>query len=349
MAVPGRMSLEDAGRRILGEVEEISLEEVMLRIRGHVGDFGDQYEGSNRADMHRSPHQIGGFAAQSPVKQYRGATAAGLRLLSFHVPELQQVVATHFDATRSPELVVGGSRPLALVYFLVATLITTQRYAVVIVDTEARFEVRRLLGMRPAVHGAVPKSSVCEDDLQHVHVFRTDPRWHTSLRELVATAEQRALYGMQRRRDRPLWGTIAVGSTASGAALPSTIEAVGASFPHGAGAALATGYYGWLRVDALRHHGEQDEQVRQDGKVNHEEFVQTRREQRLTDLFNDIHLGPPELAMCETAALDQVEHVVWVASSPWGGFAFNLSGRSEPYNEMPTVRSAQVYEPRTVL
>ena len=321
--------------------------QVLLRIRGDVGDFRDQYEGSNGADIHQSPHQAGGFAAQTPAKQHRGATT-GLRLHSFHVPELQHVVASHFDATRSPELVVGGSRPLALVYFLVATLIATQRYAVVVVDVEARFDVRRLLGMRPVMHGAVPSSSVCETDLQHVHVFRIDPCWHVPLRELVTTAEQRALYGMQRRRDRPLWGTIAVGSTASGAALPLTADTVGTSVSHGTGAALATGYYGWLRVDALRQLEEQEKQVKLDGKENEERSVRTRREQRLADLFNDIHIDPPNRAMCESAALDQGEHVVWVASSPWGGFAFNLSGRSEQYNGLPTLRRSQVYETRTV-
>lgn len=282
--------------------------QVLLRIRAET-DARDKDGGPNLA------------TAQSPVKQQHRGPTAGLRLHSFHVPELQQVVANHFSATRSPELVAGGNRPLALVYFLVAALVATHNYAVVVVDVEARFDVRRLLCMRPVVHIEDADNqqdetnhmrAVCEADLQHVHVFRTDPRWRTSLRELVATAEQRALYGMQRRRDRPLWGTIAIGNSASGTGMPSGADSeagaasgagTGASVSHGAGAALATGYYGWLRVDALQQQEE-------------------TREERLAALLHDVHIDAPETP-------PKPVPIIWTASSPWGGFAFGLSGRPE--------------------
>lgn len=258
-----------------------------------------------------------------------------MRLPSFPIPALQQLVARHFRSTRAPELVVGGYRPLALVYLLVATLVAApRRQTVVVVDAEARFDVRQLLGVQPTASVVdcnsgeksdteVLASPVSEDDLQHVHVFRVDPRWRVPLVELVAAAEQRVLYGTQRRRDRPWWGTIVVGGTGGGGVAGNASSSADNSthsnntLSHGVGAALVTGSYGWLRV------GRQE----QDAFESHKE-----RQEQLLELFKDVDLNrdnhDDERTGAEREGSEEkaeFEPVTWVASSPWGSFTFLLS------------------------
>ncbi|KAL1906200.1 hypothetical protein Sste5344_008037 [Sporothrix stenoceras] len=155
------------------------------------------------ATQHAGTAYSGAVKASSPVKNSTAA-APPLRLPIFPIPALQQLVTRHFRSTRAPELVVSGQRPLALVYLLVATLVAApRRQTVVVVDAEARFKVRQMLGVQPMAssdeaEAEVLASPVTEDDLQHVHVFRVDSRWRVPLAELVAAAEQRVLYGAQR-------------------------------------------------------------------------------------------------------------------------------------------------------
>ncbi|CAK7200847.1 hypothetical protein SEUCBS139899_003546 [Sporothrix eucalyptigena] len=207
MATTAAPSPAIVGRRILGEIEETSLEDVLQRIRTETIAKAQQQmtataAGTGLATQHGygRPASSGNITSGSPVK---GSTAAPLRLPSFPVPALQRLVARHFRSTRGPELVAGGQRPLALVYLLVATLIAAPlRQTVVVVDAEARFDVRQLLGVQPKASAVdnvdidgdearFLSSPVTEDDLQHVHVFRVDPRWRAPPSELVAAAEQR--------------------------------------------------------------------------------------------------------------------------------------------------------------
>lgn len=261
------------------------------------------------------------------------AAAPPLRLPSFPIPALQQLVTRHFRSTRAPELVVGGQRPLALVYLLVATLVAApRRQTVVVVDAEARFDVRQLLGVQLVVsideaeaeveaETETLSSPVTEDDLQHVHVFRVDPRWRVPLAELVAAAEQRVLYGAQRRRDRPWWGTVIVGGAGGGGVAGNPSASTGGTdnsntLSRGVGAALVTGAYGWLRVARQE----------QDPFKSHKE-----RQQQLLRLFEDVDLNKDDAEEATNAEMEEVEGkaefepVTWVASSPWGSFNFQLA------------------------
>ncbi|ERS97359.1 hypothetical protein HMPREF1624_06691 [Sporothrix schenckii ATCC 58251] len=298
---------------------------------------------TGKATQHDSTYL--GRTAAGAGSPGKNSPAASLRLPSFPIPALQQLVARHFRSSRAPELVVGGHRPLALVYLLVATLIAAPlRQTVVVVDVEARFDVRLLLGVQPtasAMYGAdgdegsvdVLASPVIDDDLQHVHVFRVDPRWRVPLAELVAAAEQRVLYGAQRRRDRPWWGTIVVGGAGGGgvAATGASNRASDNALSHGVGAALVTGAYGWLRVDC--HEPDAVESYNE-------------RHERLLAFFKDVDLNntehddeAPNTLLEDESGTHRVEPVIWVARSPWGCFRFQLSksarGREANDDEPP--------------
>ncbi|CAK7265964.1 hypothetical protein SEPCBS57363_001856 [Sporothrix epigloea] len=337
------------GRRLLGEIEETNLQDVLQRIRAEAA-----VKAATDASYRSRQTVPGSATSRSPVKSTAATVAATpvasttLRLPNLPIPALQQLVARHFRSTRAPELVAGGQRPLALVYLLVATLVAAPlRQTVVVVDAEARFDIGQLLGMQPrasALDGGSEdtqttqtaqtkddlqalSSPVTADDLQHVHVFRADPRWRVPLSELVAAAEQRVLYAGQRRRDRPWWGTIVVGCASnSGNTANDTNKSVesGASasgsgtLGHGTGAALATGPYGWLRID------------RQEKDAA---SILRERQRQLIALLEgvDLDVGSQERAAAGTNnqhglnGMEVFEPVTWVASSPWGSFTFHLS------------------------
>ncbi len=250
--------------------------------------------------------------AAAPLQAAAAATpvsAAALRPVvpALPVPALHHLVARYFRATRAPDLVVGGTQPLALVYLLVALLVAApRRQAVVVVDLEARFDKAQLLGVQGGVMAdeaspeapAFPASAVTEDDLRHVFVVRADPRWHAPLAEVVAAAEQHVLYGGavgqrdHNQQQRPWWGTLVVGGGGGGSS----------------GAALATGFNGWLRVDAAATAWE----------------APHARQRRLLALLGEGEGGDEQ----RTAAYREsvvCEAVSWVASSPWGSFTFRLS------------------------
>ncbi|CAK7215663.1 hypothetical protein SBRCBS47491_002558 [Sporothrix bragantina] len=341
MAATAAPSPSIVGRRLLGEVEETSLEDVLQRVRTETAAraaAGTGHLAQHRGGHHGRPGTSGSASAVSPAKNAGAAPGPALRLPSFPIPALQQLVARHFRSTRAPELVAGGQRPLALVYLLVATLVAAPlRQTVVVVDAEARFDPRQLLGVQPrasAVDGSgideegddashILSEAVTEDDLQHVHVFRVDPRWRVPLAELVAAAEQRVLYGGQRRRDRPWWGTIVVGG-ASGSGRAADGGNInkggsgGGTASHGVGAALVTGPYGWLRIDR---------QGRDAVEVHQE------RQRKLLALFETVNLNQHSQdeeqaeAAPDTKVIDSeaFEPVIWAAGSPWGSFTFQLS------------------------
>ncbi|CAK7217725.1 hypothetical protein SCUCBS95973_003242 [Sporothrix curviconia] len=327
MAATAAPSPAIVGRRLLGEIEETSLE-----------DTAGPHPGR--------PAISGSAAAVSPVKNAAAATATAtatpaLRLPSFPIPALQQLVARHFRSTRAPELVAGGQRPLALAYLLVATLVAAPlRQTVVVVDAEARFDARQLLGVQPrasAVNGSgtgtegndrashtLSSAPVTEDDLQHVHVFRVDPRWRVPLAEMVAAAEQRVLYsGQRRRRDRPWWGTIVVGGGASGGGARSTTStststSTTALLGHGVGAALVTGPYGWLRVDRQERDAVEVYQERQRQLLALLEGVDLDH-----NSDDDDQAGAGDKG--KASGVEAFEQIIWVAGSPWGSFTFQLS------------------------
>lgn len=329
-----------------------SLFQVLQRIRAEAAVKAATDAGySGRQTVPGSASSKSPMKSTAAVAAATSVTSATLRLPQFPIPALQQLVTRHFRSTRAPELVAGGQRPLALVYLLVATLVAAPlRQTVVVVDAEARFDIEQLLGMQPrasALDGSSEdveiaqsaqttqtrndshalSSPVTADDLQHVHVFRADPRWRVPLSELVAAAEQRVLYAGQRRRDRPWWGTVVVGCASNSGTTANDTKKSGESglsaggnstLGHGTGAALATGPYGWLRID------------RQE-----KDLASTLRERQrqLVALLEgvDLDVGSQERAAVGTQdqhglnGIATFEPVTWVASSPWGGFTFQLS------------------------
>ncbi|EFX03080.1 cytochrome c oxidase family protein [Grosmannia clavigera kw1407] len=260
------------GRRILAEIEETSLEELLHQIRTRTSIYSDL----------PSPSLDVGAGAPSAAA---AAAATTTTTPSIPIPALQRLVTAHFRATRSPGLDIGGPHPLPLLYLLVAAIVAApRRQAVIVVDLEARFDVAALLGMRARIVDVgtdaetdteTPVESgspVASDDLRHVHVFRVDPRLSPSAAsDAIAAAQQRVLYGPQRLRDRSCWGTLIVGS----AGLAGTTSSSGS-------VSARTGLYGWLRIDAA------------------------------------LAALPSPLTRPPSAS------ITWIASSPWGSFAFQL-------------------------
>ena len=188
-------------------------------------------------------------------------------------------------ATVNPLLSVTG-RYLPLLYHLVSTVVATpHRYAVLVVDPEARFDVSRLVSPSDtfsstnpnpdpdpgsgagAGSGAYPATPA---DLRHVHVLRPSlpptlsspdeegtlrqSHQQQHLRDAVAAAREWILYApTSGSRDRELWGTVVLGGgvTPSSLLTPFPGSADGGSNSAGRddGVLVTAGWKGWLRVE----------------------------------------------------------------------------------------------------
>ncbi|KAM4065956.1 peptidase M43, pregnancy-associated plasma-A [Hirsutella rhossiliensis] len=100
------------GKRVLDEVEETTLDEILNSLRAALPDA----------------------AAAAPSR--------GLK--PTHMDELDRVAARHLRDTQAPTLAIAG-RSLPLLYKLVATLVSPpHRQAVLVVDADGRFDATRL-------------------------------------------------------------------------------------------------------------------------------------------------------------------------------------------------------------
>ncbi|KAG9251728.1 uncharacterized protein F5Z01DRAFT_263551 [Emericellopsis atlantica] len=177
------------GARILGEVEEMSLEEILDTIRT----------------------SLGSAATKTPLK-------------TTHLPALDEIAARHFRATQAPTLALHG-RHLPLLYKLTSTLVAPPHsYALLVIDLEGRFDATRLTcpemdarhiyihrPSRPSSYGTSP----AEGDGDHNSNGTTSA---DHLRALVAEAGNFMLYGAAAApsASRQWWGTIVVGGMGAG-------------------------------------------------------------------------------------------------------------------------------------
>ncbi|KAJ9422185.1 hypothetical protein QL093DRAFT_2306670 [Fusarium oxysporum] len=110
------------GSRILGEVVEMSLEDVLRNLRSSLPP--DPNRLSSRDQVQHQPQIL-------PTKLT-------------HISELDEITAAHFHVTKSAGLGISG-RHLPLLYRLISNLITPPHlYAILVIDIEGRFDTTRL-------------------------------------------------------------------------------------------------------------------------------------------------------------------------------------------------------------
>ncbi|KAI0155395.1 hypothetical protein GGR52DRAFT_202238 [Hypoxylon sp. FL1284] len=151
------------------------------------------------------------------------------------IPALANIASRHHNAAKSappPVLSVSG-RYLPLLYHLISTLIAEpHNYTVVIVDTESQFDVTRLVGSSstPANPPSVPSHDsnssypATPSDLRHVHVYRP-ARGAGPSRAAAAAAGEWMVYGAHGSRARAWWGTVVVVGAGAGAAVKGDVNA----------------------------------------------------------------------------------------------------------------------------
>ncbi|KAI1112692.1 hypothetical protein F5Y14DRAFT_252751 [Nemania sp. NC0429] len=224
------------GAGLLGEVEEGSLEELLESLSGIV---------TNNPSRRRNPE--------------------------IPMADLSALVARYQRATQSasPPLLSVSGRYLPFLYHLISTLVSRpHNYTVVVVDTEHKFDVTRLVGgaaaAQPSCYPATPA------DLAHVHVYLPG-RGREGVRAALAGVDEFMLHGAHASRGRAWWGTVVIGGT---------------------GGHVNAGWKGWLRVDRAEVGGFAV------GLSAEEALAERETRQRVVDAAG------------------------WVASSPWGCYAF---------------------------
>jgi hypothetical protein len=103
-------------------------------------------------------------------------------------------------------------------------------YTVVIVDTEGRFDVTRLISPTSAHSVSYPATA---PDLQHVHIYqpargRGIGHGQEQVKAILVAVDEYMLYGSHDSRNREWWGTVVIGGT---------------------GGHVNAGWKGWLRVE----------------------------------------------------------------------------------------------------
>ncbi|KAK0751368.1 hypothetical protein B0T18DRAFT_478336 [Schizothecium vesticola] len=181
----GTVTTAGVGARVLGEVEETSLDEVYPRFPPH------------GLRIHHPQPQPQPQPQPPPILP---ALPPPPPRTNLPLPPLTDLVARHHRATGSAPLALTGSRGgLDLVYHLVATLVAApQRMAVSVVDLDGRFDVLRLLATGSAERA----------DLEHVHVVR--PPDGAAVGGYVKAVEEYMLYGGHGSRGREWWGSVVV-------------------------------------------------------------------------------------------------------------------------------------------
>ncbi|KAH6652484.1 hypothetical protein BKA67DRAFT_536223 [Truncatella angustata] len=176
------------GARILGEVEEESLEDLLNRLR----------------DSILPPSQ--GHPPLNP---------------QIPITSLSTLISKHHHANQSapPPVLSLSGRYLPFLYHLTSTLIAApHRHAIVIVDVDHRFDVTRLIA--PSADRNLPARP---GDLAHIYIYRParssphsaatgDPP-HNQTQAAISAAQQHMLYGAHASRGRVWWGTLVVGGS----------------------------------------------------------------------------------------------------------------------------------------
>ncbi|KAI1389281.1 uncharacterized protein F4822DRAFT_195643 [Hypoxylon trugodes] len=163
------------GARLLGEVEEGSLEELL----------------------------------ESLKTSLTGGNSSTLRP-EIPIPALANIATRYYKATHSapPPILSISGRYLPLLYHLVSTLIAEpHNYTIVIVDAESRFDVTRLVSSPSTSNPSHPAQP---PDLRHVYVYRP-ARGQEQIRAAVEAAGEYMLYGSHGSRAQEWWGTVVIG------------------------------------------------------------------------------------------------------------------------------------------
>ncbi|KAJ0161895.1 hypothetical protein CTA2_5436 [Colletotrichum tanaceti] len=172
-----------AGARLLGDVEEANLEEILSALRVAVNPD----------------------ASSSKAKH----------LKAYPIPGLDVIVARNFRATNSAPLAVTGRR-LPLIYALISTLVSPPHdKTVLVLDTEHRFDATRLVCSPESIRHVYVHRPACDA----IHGPRGDGGAGMDpdqVRQLVKAAEDWMLYGDHESSGREWWGTIVIGALGAG-------------------------------------------------------------------------------------------------------------------------------------
>ncbi|KAF5674337.1 hypothetical protein FHETE_2972 [Fusarium heterosporum] len=170
------------GSRLLGEVEEMSLEEMLRSLRLSLtlcsGTLGAPTQTQHQPHIQRTKLT--------------------------HIPSLDEISAAHFRNTKASGISVSG-RHLPLLYMLISNLVSPPHlYAVLVIDIEGRFDATRL--------------TCLSSHMRHVYVQRPARGDLEQTRAIVAQAENTLLYGDVARASagREWWGTIVVAGLGTG-------------------------------------------------------------------------------------------------------------------------------------
>ncbi|KAK1997212.1 hypothetical protein LX36DRAFT_636596 [Colletotrichum falcatum] len=172
-----------AGTRLLGEVEEANLEEILEAFRTTL-----------------SP-----AASSSKAKHPK----------AYPIPGLDALVSRNFRSTKSATLTVTG-RHLPLIYSLISTLVSPpHERTVLVLDMEHRFDATRLV-CSPDDTRHVYVHRPTHRNIPGQHGGSSAGTGPDQARELVATAENWMLYGDHASSRREWWGTIVIGTVGAG-------------------------------------------------------------------------------------------------------------------------------------
>ncbi|KAK4222163.1 hypothetical protein QBC38DRAFT_375689 [Podospora fimiseda] len=181
------------GRRMLGEIEEVGLDEVLA---------------SFRANHHNSHAGI-----RNPISSLGRI---------YPITGLNELMQTHsVDTTRNnggkktqqqPPLAICGRYYPELLYRLIATLISPPwEKTISIIDFDGKFEALRLL---------VAAKQVRKEDLGHVYLWMPGQEEEE---DCFGEVERYMLYGDHESREREWWGTVVIGGSGNGRRYPGHV------------------------------------------------------------------------------------------------------------------------------
>ncbi|EEY20947.1 conserved hypothetical protein [Verticillium alfalfae VaMs.102] len=283
-----------AGARVLGEIEETSLDEMAgpQRKRGFI-----------LAELRHAIDATSTTTIPKPILHNVNKSHS-----SYPIPGLDALVARQRQAAPASPLQLTGCY-LHLIYALISTLIAAPHLkTVVVIDLENRFDATRLtVGSGPndaADHDKHDIDTGTDDPLRHVHVYRPARSSIEHLRDVIAAAEHRMLYGRHDSRTREWWGTIVIGAPLAA----TTGSSSAAGRPSSSSVQATASWRGWMRVDR--------DEVRGFPLGTSVGEVLADRERR-------------------QAAVDEAP---WTASCAWGSIVFPEKGAAAAKDELPSPR-----------
>ncbi|EFQ34041.1 hypothetical protein CGRA01v4_12097 [Colletotrichum graminicola] len=172
-----------AGARLLGDVEEANLEEILNAFRTALSP-----DASSSKAKHPKTYPIHGLGA---------------------------LVNRNFRATKSAPLAITG-RHLPLIYSLVSALVSPpHNKTVLVLDTEHRFDATRLICGPDNIRHVYVHRPACFS-IPEQHGVSSAGMGPDQARDLVAAAENWMLYGDHASSSREWWGTIVIGAVGAG-------------------------------------------------------------------------------------------------------------------------------------